>query len=226
MAPQRRGNEPPSQTNLNVGLTAAPGPIEPSIPERVASTSARASLFPDDPAPAPGTVPLASPSSVAQNPVARFGTGWKNELTNVRAKAAPEPAAYIEALLELVTKFSRMSGAHGIRLVHVHATGGRVIQIHPASIKDDRAECRICGEVQKPFSFSICAGEQDAAHLSLVFPAGQYLYSNYPNGYSSLFDGPLGETFTIRGVAGAAELGRTTGGGTNDYSVEKKMLIL
>jgi hypothetical protein len=148
--------------------------------------------------------------------------GWSQVLSQAAAKATHEPSDYIAALAELYSSLSQMPGGSGIRLVHAHITGVRVIQIHDAAISENSVQCLSC-DVSKPFSFAICAGDEGAGRLFLLLPAGIYADSNYPNGYSALLSGSRDEAFTIQSVKVPAVLRRTGGAGLAEYAVEQKM---
>jgi hypothetical protein len=167
----------------------------------------------------------ATDTTAAKQPAIRsqgLPVGWLEVVGRVGVIRGLGEKELSESLQKIKLALEELPGGSEIRLVHLMETMGR-FRVHDAvTSPQGQVLCRTC-DGPRTFQVGICAGEEGANELQVIFPPGDYAPYNYPAGYRQLIQNMPNEQFQIQTVLAPASLMLVPGTSPAEYTVQYKL---
>jgi hypothetical protein len=198
------GGEPAS------GEAAGAGQVEPAVEGR--EPTAPAGMAAES-----GKLPEAWREAL-RTAALRYGSAARSEQVS--------KAHFLRRLIGLTQVLSDAAdpAASPVRIVHLRVQGEE-FEIHDTELIPGNSEELLCKRCQVPhcFQLAVCAGTAGDEAVSLLYPLGVLVPSNYPAGYINLVEGLPGTLFLIGDVLQPARLAELQGEGRVHYRVLQKL---
>jgi hypothetical protein len=183
------------------------------------------------PSSAPGQVSLLTPrvaegvSTIAEQSAGErrgLPAGWQEVVAGIEAFTGLAERDLAESLKRLQIALQKLPGGSGIRLLHLMETMGK-FRVHDATVSPEgQVVCSSC-DGPRTFQVAVCAGEDGASELQVLFAAGDYAPYNYPAGYRQLIQSMPNQQFQIQTVLAPAVLTLISGNPPAEYTVQYKL---